>query len=164
MKRDDFENRLRRIPRSEPPSAWRTEVLAAIRESGAEEAPGASPSRKGPAEARDVRILWQWLRGLLWPHPVAWGLLLLLWLPVGIAAWTVHHGRAGLSAAHDPGLTPTQARVFAAAHREVVGELLGDAPALAPEPALSDGPRSALPKRALPDSAAISSDLIFRSA
>jgi hypothetical protein len=73
MNREDtFEQRLQRVTPRQAPPEWRNEILSAAR--------AAAASRT--AEINESHSAWTALRGLFWPHPVAWGGLAAAWIVI----------------------------------------------------------------------------------
>jgi hypothetical protein len=63
MNFDDFETKLRHVPRRQPPAEWRKEILA-------------------PLQQRDEAVELAWWRRWLWPHPIAWAVMAMLWVTI----------------------------------------------------------------------------------
>lgn len=154
MKPDDFEHRLRQTPLNPPPTAWRGEILANARAARAPETePTAATQRTPRLGLADLALLWQWLRGALWPRPVAWAVLLLLWLPMGAVELAL---RESGDTAHPPDavtFTPAQVQTLASARRQMLSELLAPPPSPRPKIEPADRPRSDIPLPHSPDSA-----------
>jgi hypothetical protein len=71
---DDFEQRLQRVPQSEPPSAWREVILTAASDA----APSAHAPR--PTPHGFLASLIQSLTTLARPHRLAWSSLAAIWM------------------------------------------------------------------------------------
>jgi len=70
MTNDDFENQLRRVPMREIPADWRGQILSAAKQPVRMDAPVAKSARQ------------TWWRDLLWPSPLAWAALVLIWFGI----------------------------------------------------------------------------------
>jgi len=69
---DQFEKQLKRQSLQQIPSAWREEILSAASQ--------AQPVRRSVSDHAFLSVLNQRLSSLLWPHPVAWGGLAVVWI------------------------------------------------------------------------------------
>ena len=73
---EKFEEQLREQPFRSMPAEWRSQILSAA----TAECRGGAPVFLERAGRRERRATSNILRGLLWPHPVAWGALAAVWL------------------------------------------------------------------------------------
>lgn len=71
-----FEKHLRRQPLREIPRDWREDILATARRAAVE-------VRSEKAQESWVHALRAGIRGWLWPHPAAWGMLGACWIVIG---------------------------------------------------------------------------------
>jgi hypothetical protein len=134
---EKFEQQLRKQPFRSMPTEWRSQILSSA---GAE----CKAGRAGvPQESRPQgtpRYL-EILRGLLWPHPVAWGALAAVWLLIAGVNWSVRdEGFAG-AASSTAQVEPQQLRALLAEQKRLLTELV-DGTSLPAEPA-DTRPRSA---------------------
>lgn len=91
----DFETHLSHTPPREIPAHWREEILAAAERE-------AAPGKSGWWLA-----LWIFLRGLLWPHPLAWAALVVCWLAIAGLCFSGPRGEA-LYTVTPPGARPLE--------------------------------------------------------
>ena len=75
MNLDDFEQELKGRPFRSVPPEWKEQILGS-----AERAPKAGPNRRS------------WLQELLWPSPVAWGTLAVVWVAIVGINVVIHEG------------------------------------------------------------------------
>jgi hypothetical protein len=69
-----FEKRVKDQPLRQVPAGWRKEILAAVENAQ-------SVCSRQPVAGRSLLSIFGYqLRSLLWPHPVAWGGLAVVWI------------------------------------------------------------------------------------
>lgn len=135
---EQFEQQLRKQPLRTLPTEWRNEILSAAFAVD----PGSTPSntRERSGQGRQGRFL-EVLRGLLWPHPVAWGALAAVWLAIAAINFSVRDDGFAAAATTSAQVEPQQLRALLAEQQRVLAEILSEA-SLPAEPA-DARPRSA---------------------
>jgi hypothetical protein len=121
MNLDEFEERMRGVPRREVPTAWREQLLGPLRHQGT-----------APAIA--------WWRQWLWPHPAAWASLAVIWL----AIFALHFAAAPEPVAPFAALTKPAPEMLQAFEDRIrlMAELSPESPQRETEPSPADRPRS----------------------
>ena len=134
---EKFEQQLRKQPFRSVPAEWRSQMLSAAAGEHSTERGGIGRSSVSRSERSYLDIL----RGLLWPHPVAWGALAAIWLLIAGVNFSVRdEGFAG-AACSTAQVEPQQLRALLAEQKRLLAESMSDAP-LPAEPA-DVRPRSA---------------------
>ena len=121
MNFDEFEKKMRAVPRREVPAAWREQILGPLRDQEA-----------APAIA--------WWRQWLWPHPTAWASLAVIWL----AIFALHFAAAPEPVTPFAALTKPAPEMLQAFEDRIrlMAELSPESAQPEAEPAPADRPRS----------------------
>ena len=138
MNTEDFERRLQRQPLRQVPGEWRQQILSAARQASLpEHAPRAS-HRAAPSLSL-LSTLHHQLSALLWPHPVAWTGLAVVWvLILGINLTT--RDASTMIAKH---ASPASPQIFMAfqEQEQLLSELFGPG-----ETPVAEQPKPRLPR------------------
>ncbi|MGH9594236.1 MAG: hypothetical protein ACRD5L_14185 [Bryobacteraceae bacterium] len=128
---DQFEQRLRRQPLREIPSAWRGEILAAA---------GANRRNEPARELTLAALLKLRLRELLWPAPQAWAALAAIWLVLLGASLGSYESSSATEARRFTPLSP-EVRQLLKQQEQLLAELVGPS-----EKSVADRPKSFAPQ------------------
>jgi hypothetical protein len=88
---EQFEQQLKRRPLRPVPGEWRDGILAAA--GGAQRAKSSGPGAGRPF----LSVLNERLVSLLWPHPVAWGGLAVVWILIFAVHFSIRDGEPALA-------------------------------------------------------------------
>ena len=141
MNFDDFEKRLQRQPLRPPPAAWRGEIIAAAQAAAVAESRhgGRRTAHSHALEGPSSPTLWQTFTALLWPAPVAWAGLVVIWF----AILAVNHWSIGGSRTYARRASRPDSRMIHAwkEQEQILVELIG--PSKSP---VADPPKPAAPR------------------
>ena len=110
---EPFEQRLKRQPPRRVPAEWRREILAAANDARMIRS-AATASRSSSLSELSRRFA-----SVLWPHPVAWGGLAMVWILIFVANISIHDKPAAMAEKVLPpspeviAESPQQQRLFA---------------------------------------------------
>lgn len=150
MNTDKFEKHLQSQPARQVPAEWRHEILSVARQAaGAHHSPAVLPGSimEGGRTAHRVSptglsTIGDWLSSLLWPRPVAWAALAVVWLVILVLNFATNAGSPRLAKS----TTPPSPQLFMAFQEQqrLLSELIGprEAPAAEPPKPAPPQPRS----------------------